>query len=48
MTLNLLITHYISSKITICYTLLIVMVVYIHIIQLEMFNYETVDFVWKF
>ena len=41
-------THYISSKITIFYTLLIVMVVYIHSTYLKMYQYETADFVWKF
>ena len=41
-------THYISSKITLFYTLLIVMVVYIHSTYLEMYQYETADFVWKF
>ena len=42
------ISPYLSSKITIFYTLLIVMVVYIHSTYLEMFQYEAADFVWKF
>lgn len=42
------ISPYLSSKITIFYTLLIVMVVYIHSTYLEMFQYEVADFVWKF
>lgn len=42
------ISPYLSSKITIFYTLLIIMVVYIHSAYLEMFQYETSDFVWKF
>ena len=41
-------TKYLSSKITFFYTLLIVMVVYIHSTYLEMYQYETADFVWKF
>lgn len=42
------ISPYLSSKITIFYTLLIVMVVYIHSTYQEMFQYEAADFVWKF
>lgn len=42
------ISQYLSSKITMFYTLLIVMVVYIHSTYLEMYQYETADFVWKF
>ena len=42
------ISPYLSSKITIFYTLLIVMVVYIHSTYLEMYQYETANFVWKF
>ena len=42
------ISQYLSSKITIFYTLLIVMVVYIHSTYLEMYQYEVADFVWKF
>lgn len=42
------ISQYLSSKITIFYTLLIVMVVYIHSTYLEMYQYEVADFVCKF
>ena len=42
------ISPYLSSKITIFYTLLIIMVVYIHSTYLEMFQYETADFMLKF
>lgn len=42
------ISPYLSSKITVFYTLLIVMVVYIHSTYLEMYPYEVADFVWKF
>lgn len=42
------ISPYLSSKITIFYTLLIVMVVYIHSTYLEMYQYKSSDFVLKF
>lgn len=42
------ISPYLSSKITLFYTLLIVMVVYIHSTYLEMYQYKSSDFVLKF